>query len=418
MKLGESHNQEAARWGRPLDGVRILALEQMQALPFATQLLARLGADVVKVELPGRGDSARASKPAIVRENGEAAGATFVRNNLNKRSIAVDYTTDRGRQLVADLADQVDVVGENLGPGRAEKFGLGYDDLYNQRLIYVSITGFGTLDASPYATWPAYAGVAEAMSGMYEYSRRPHEDPVVNPLGGTGDSGTGLYAVIALLAALRHRDVTGEGQFVDIAIYDSMLSLLDLAYNYWSMGVRRQPDEPQRIPVIAGSFRTGDGFVMLQIARPHQLERLAGLLGHPEWTGQDEFADGRWPDAYEPIVRPALEEWSKNLSNLDAARTLAEAGIPAGPCYSGSQVPDDEHVKLRRMVVEIPNGVDEPALVGGNPIKMTKMVEGPDRPLPLLGEHTDEVLGELLGLDGDAVDDLRLAGVIDGGKGG
>ena len=163
MKLGESHNQEAARWGRPLDGVRILALEQMQALPFATQLLARLGADVIKVEMPGRGDSGRAAKPAIVRENGEAVGATFVRNNLSKRSIAVDYTTDRGRQLVADLAAKVDVVCENLGPGRAEKFGLGYDDLSNPRLVYVSITGFGSLDPSPYAKWPAYAGVTEAM---------------------------------------------------------------------------------------------------------------------------------------------------------------------------------------------------------------------------------------------------------------
>lgn len=414
MKLGESHNQEAARWGRPLDGVRILALEQMQALPFATQLLARLGADVIKVEPAGRGDAARASKPAMVRENGEAVGATFVRNNLNKRSVAVDYTTDPGRRLVVDLAAEVDVVCENLGPGRAEKFGLGYDDLYHPRLIYLSVSGFGTLDPSPYAAWPAYACVAEAMTGMYELSRRPHQDPVINPLGGTGDTGTGLYAVIGLLAALRHRDVTGEGQFVDVAIYDSMLSLIDLAYNYWSMGVRGDPDEPRRIPVIAGSFRAGDGFVMLQIARPHQLERLADLLGRPDWIGRDEFTDGRWPDAYEPIVRPALEDWSKSLSNLDAARALAEAGIPAGPCYAGSQVPDDEHVDLRRMVVEIPrtDGVDEPVLVAGNPIKMTKMVEGPDRPLPFLGEHTDDVLGGLLGLDPAALADLRRAGVI------
>jgi len=414
MKLGDSHNTEAARWGRPLDGIRILALEQMQALPFATQLLARLGADVIKVEMAGRGDASRLSRPAMVRENGETVGATFVRNNLNKRSVAVDYTTDRGRQVVADLAGQVDVVCENLGPGRAEKFGLAYDDLRRPGLIYLSISGFGTLDESPYAKWPAYACVAEAMSGMYEFSRRPHQDPVINPLGGTGDTGTGLYAVIGLLAALRHRDVTGEGQFVDVAIYDSMLSLIDLAYNYWSMGVRPEPDEPRRLPVIAGSFRARDGFVMLQIARAHQLQRLVDLLGHPEWTEQDEFADGRWPDTYEPIVRPALEAWAKDRSNLDAARALAEAGIPAGPCYAGSQVVDDEHVKLRRMVVEIPrtDGVDEPVLVAGNPIKMTKVVEGPDRPLPLLGEHTDEILGDLLGLDGDAVDELRRAGVI------
>jgi len=409
-------SRETGPWGRPLDDVTVLALEQMQAIPFATQLLARLGADVIKVETPGRGDSGRTSKPAITWPNGEEAGATFLRNNLGKRSVAVDYTTERGRQLVLDLAAKVDVVCENLGPGRAEKFGLGYDDLraVNPKLVYVSVTGFGKLDPSPYANWPAYAAVGEAMSGMYEFARLPHQDPIINPLGGIGDTGTALYALVGLLAALRHRDRMGEGQFVDVAMYDSMLSLLDLSFNYWSLGLRREPDAPRRVPLILSSFRTGDGFVILQVPRPYQLSRLVGLLGHPEWEQQEEFGPGRWPDAYEPIIRPALEEWSKDMTNLEAARALAEAGIPAGPCYTAEQVIADEHVKLRQMIVEIPrtDGVDQPVLVAGNPIKMTKLAEEPDRPLPMLGEHTDEVLAELLGLDQAAVDELRQTGVV------
>ena len=178
----------------------------------------------------------------------------------------------------------------------------------------------------------------------------------INPLGGTGDSGTGLYAVIGLLAALRHRDVTGEGQFVDIAIYDSMLSLLDLAYNYWSMGVRWEPDEPRRSP--------GDRRLVPHRRRLRRCCRSPARTSSSGWPrcSATPSGDRAAPVRRRPVAghlrtdRPAaLEDWSKDRSNLDAARALAEAGIPAGPCYAGSQVPDDEHVKLRRsMIVEIP----------------------------------------------------------------
>ena len=295
MHLGESHRYEEGDWGRPLDGVSILALEQMQVLPFATQMLARLGADVIKVEPPGRGDSGRASLPAMVRPNGESLGATFLRNNLNKRSITIDMTTEQGRDLVLDLADKVDVVCENLGPGRADRLGVGWEAVRwrNPRAIYCSISGFGNLDPSPYKKWPAYAVVAEAMSGMYEYARLPHQPPIVNPLGGIGDSGTGFYALVGILAALRHRDRMGEGQFVDIAMYDAMANLLDLAYNYWSLGLRKDPDQPRRLPLILDSFKAADGWVVLQVARPHQFERLCALLGRTEWPKEFNNLDSR-----------------------------------------------------------------------------------------------------------------------------
>lgn len=416
MQLGDHHHYEQGEWGRPLDGVRVLALEQMQVLPFATQMLARMGADVVKVEPPGRGESGRASLPAVVRPNGESIGATFLRNNLSKRSVAIDLTTPRGQALVRDLAAKVDVVCENLGPGRASRYGLDWPTLSaaNPRLVYLSISGFGNLDSSPYRAWPAYAGVAEAMTGMYEYARQPHQPPVVNPLGGIGDSGTGLYALVGLLAALRHRDQMGEGQYVDISMYDAMVSLLDLAYNYWSLGLRRDPDEPRRVPLILDAFRASDGWVFLQVSRPHQFERLAGLLHHEEWLDDDRFAGNGWAAQFEPVVRPALETWASGTTMLETARVLAEAGLAAAPCYSGAQVADDEHVRRHRMVVEVPrrDGVDQPVLVAGNAIKMSKVPDGPDRDFPYLGEHTDEVLAELLGLDGPALEELRRDGVV------
>ncbi len=416
MKLGETYNEQARQWGRPFDGVRVVALEQMQALPFATQLLARLGADVVKVEPPGRGDSGRASSPAITRPNGESVGATFLRNNLDKRSVTIDVTRPAGRQLVLDLATRADVVCENLGPGRAAKVGLAYEDvrLVNPQAIYLSISGFGNLEPSPYRDWPAYAAVAEAMSGIYEYARRPHQPPIINPLGGIGDTGTALYALIGLLAALRHRERIGEGQFVDISMYDAMLSLCDLSYNYWSLGLVRDPEQPVRLPLILDSFRASDGWVVLQVGRPHQFERLAGILGHPEWVGDRRFDDGGWVGQFEPTVRPALEEWAAGRTMLESARALAEAGLAAAPCYAGSQVAADEHVRLRRMVVEVSrtDGVDQPVLVAGNPVKMTKVAEGPDRPMPMLGEHNREVLAEWLELDAGQIDRLGADGVL------
>jgi crotonobetainyl-CoA:carnitine CoA-transferase CaiB-like acyl-CoA transferase len=416
MQLGESHRYEEGDWGRPLDGVTVLAIEQMQVLPFATQMLARLGADVIKVEPPGRGDSGRQSLPAITRANGESLGATFLRNNLCKRSIAVDVTTERGRDLVLELAGKVDVVAENMGPGRADRLGLGWKDMAQRhpRLVYVSISGFGTLDPSPYEKWPAYAVVAEAMSGMYEYARQPHQPPIVNPLGGIGDSGTGLYALVGVLAALRHRDRTGQGQLVDIAMYDAMVNLLDLAFNYWSLGLRRDPDEPRRLPLILDSFKARDGWVVLQVARPHQFARLAALLGRDEWTTDERFAGTGWFEQWEAAVRPALEAWAADKSTLDTAKTLAEAGLAAAPCYSGAQVGTDEHVVAHRMVVEIPraDGVEQPVWVAGNPIKMSKVPDGPDRDYPALGEHTDEVLADLLGMDEGTLAELRSQGVV------
>jgi crotonobetainyl-CoA:carnitine CoA-transferase CaiB-like acyl-CoA transferase len=405
---------------KPLEGVRVLALEQMQALPNATQLLARLGAEVIKVESPDRGDSGRAAQPAAIVNPGDTpVGATFLRNNSGKKSIAVDLKSDRGRELMLQLAQHVDVVCENLGPGRAERLGLGYDAVStaSPAIVYLSISGFGADAESPYAAWPAYAAVAEAMSGIYEHSRRAHQAPIVNPVGGLGDTGTGLFAVVGLLAALRHRDRTGEGQFVDVSMFDAMLSICDIVTNFWSMGVRRDPEAELRNPVILDSFRAADGWLMLQVSRRHQFDRFADLLGRPEWKDDQRLSTAwGWADHFEDIIRPAVEVWASGRTKLAAARTLAESGIPAAPCNSPGDVVGDPHVRAHRMLVEIPryDEVEQPVLVAGNPVKMSLMPDEPAGHLPRLGEHTTQVLGDLLGLDVAALGELRRQGIVGG----
>ena len=185
MQLGDIGNSDALVNGKPLDGVRILALEQMQALPYATQLLARLGATVVKVEHPGGGDLGRGSMPAMKDPQGRNIGATFVRNNLNKRSICVDLKSPAGRDLILRLAPKFDIVAENFKGGALSRMGLGYDDIraVHPAAIYLSISGFGNTTPTPYDGWPAYAGVAEAMSGLYDWKRQPGQPPAISPVG-------------------------------------------------------------------------------------------------------------------------------------------------------------------------------------------------------------------------------------------
>ena len=227
----------------PLSGVRVLALEQMQALPFATQLLARLGAEVVKVEHPRSGDLGRGSLPAMPGPDGAPMGATFVRNNLGKRSVAIDFGTPTGRDLVLQLAPHFDVVCENFKSGSLAAKGLGFDDVtaVHPSVVYLSVSGFGNTTDTPYAGWPAYAAVAEAMSGLYDWKRHPDEPPVASPVGALGDIGTALYGVIGVLAGLRQRDLTGEAQYVDVAMFDAMVTFADVVVNWWSMGMRPDP---------------------------------------------------------------------------------------------------------------------------------------------------------------------------------
>ena len=412
MHLGDVANADAAGNGKPLDGVRILAAEQMQALPFATQLLARLGAEVVRVEHPVTGESGRGALPAVDDPQGRRLGATFLRNNLNKRSVGIDLKHPAGRELFLDLAAGFDVVGENFKAGTMDRLGLGYEVLAARypELIYVSVSGFGNLGDSPYRSWPAYAMVPEAMSGLYDYARQGDEPPRVVPAGALGDISSGLFAVIGVQAALRQRDRTGRGQMVDIAMLDAMVAMADVVTNFWSLG-RRSTE----LEVLMSSFRASDGWFAMQVAREHQFEALAGLVGRPEWLTDPRFATRKgWADHLEDVVRPAVDAWAAGLTRLEVCDALGAANIPSGPCFTAPEVIDDPHVQLRNMLVEMPrpNGDGDPVLIPGNPVKLSEVAEGPETRVPYVGEHTDEVLRAELGLDDDALAALRDEGVI------
>lgn len=397
---------------RPLDGVRVLAAEQMQALPYATQLLARLGADVVKVEPPA-GESGRASQPAMLDPQGRQVGATFLRNNLDKRSVALDLKSERGRELFLELVPSFDVVAENFKAGTMERLGLGYQAVRaaHPGVIYASVSGFGN-NGSPYGSWPAYASIVEAMSGIYDYTRRPDEPPRANPVGALGDISSALFATIGILAALRHRDVTGEGQHVDVAMLDATVAMTDIVTNFASLGLPRQPYPP---PYILDTFKAKDGWFVMQLVREHQFVRLAETIGHAEWVQNERLSDRvGWGEHLEDIIRPGIEGWAAGRTKMEAAQELMAAGVAAGPCLEAREVLTDPHIAARNMLVamERTDGVDDPVLIPGNPVKLSSVPEGEERRVPWVGEHTCEVLRAELGLDDAQLAALAETGII------
>jgi len=414
MELGAITNPDAVQYGKPLEGVRILALEQMQALPYATQLLARLGADVVKVESVKGGDLGRGSQPGITDPDGRFVGATYLRNNLDKKSICVDLKAPEGKQLILDLAPKFDIVAENFKGGALSRMGLGYDDIaaVHPGVIYLSVSGFGNTVETPYDGWPAYAAVAEAMSGIYDYKLEPGRPPAVSPVGALGDIGTALFGTIGILAALRHRDRTGLGQYIDVAMFDAMVSMTDLVTNFWSLGLRPAPG--QGLAMVLDGFEASNGWFIIQVGREHEFERLANLVGKPEWLTDERLSTrAGWREHMDDILRPGVKEWAADKTNIEACKALADAGVAAGPCLTAQQVIDDPHVAARNMLMEIPRPEGgDPVLTPGNPIKMSRVSEGPDVRMPWLGEHTNEVLAAELGLDEARIEQLRADGVI------
>jgi crotonobetainyl-CoA:carnitine CoA-transferase CaiB-like acyl-CoA transferase len=384
----------------------------MQALPFATQLLARLGADVVKIESLS-GDQGRTSFPAIKDPQGRNVGATFLRNNLNKRSVCVDLKNPKGRQLVLDLAPGFDIVAENSRPGAMERLGLGYDDVraVHPAVVYVSVSGFGNTPGTPYRDWPAFAAIVESMSGIYEMKRPAGLPPAMAPVGALGDISAALFATIGILAAIRQRDLTGEGQYVDVAMLDSVVAMTDIVTNFWSLG----GSAGSTGELILNGFRAKDGWFVLQVGREHHFARLIELIGHPEWQDDPRFATRKgWLDHLETVIRPAIEDWAKDMTKIEVCHVFSEAGIAAGPCFNDEEVARDPHLAARQMLVGMPrtDGVEQPVLIPGNPVKISGMPEIEDHRVPWLGEHTDAVLEAELGLSPQEVADLRAANVV------
>ena len=408
-----------------LDGIKVLDLSRVLAGPWCTQILADLGADVVKVERPGVGDDTRGWGPPFLKDadGQDTDQATyFTACNRNKRSVTIDMATAEGQALLKQMAARSDIVVENFKTGGLAQYGLDHESLRaaDPRLVYCSITGFG--HDGPYAERAGYDLMVQAMTGMMSITGRPDEAPGGGPLRvgvALTDLFTGVYAATAILAALRVRERTGEGQHIDMALLDvGMAILANQASAFLNTGVapRRQGNShPSLAPYQ--DFHTQDGSMLLAIGNNGQFARFCEAAGHAEWTADPRFATNSLRVAHREALVALMEGVTRTRSTAEWVALLQDKAVPCGPINDIAQAFDDAQVKARGLAVPLPR--DAQALGDGierivgvaSPLRLAATPAVLRHAPPALGQHTDEVLAEL-GVDASEIEALRAAGVI------
>ena len=387
----------------PLSNIRVLDLSRIMAAPWAGQILADLGADVIKVERPGAGDDTRTWGPPFLKDaSGKATkeAGYYLSVNRGKRSIALELDRPEGQTVVRALAARSDIVLENFKVGTLKRFGLDYEGLkaVNPRIIYCSVTGFG--QTGPKREAAAYDFMIQAMGGLMSITGERDGMPGGGPQK-VGvpivDLMTGMYATVGVLAALARRNETGQGEYIDLAMLDVQAAFLANQAMNWLVsgnapkrGGNRHPNiQPQDV------FPCADGFVALAVGNDGQFGRLAEILGHPEWIGDERFATNPARVRNHPLLDPLLRAEFASRSRRELIDALDAAGVPCSPINTVPEVFAEPQVQHRNMLRKLPHPTagEVPQVV--SPLNFTNEPLAFDRPPPLLGQHTEEILREL-----------------------
>jgi crotonobetainyl-CoA:carnitine CoA-transferase CaiB-like acyl-CoA transferase len=401
-----------------LDGIRVIDLTRVLAGPLTGQMLADLGAEVIKVEQPGRGDEARGYGPPFLGDEAAGGSSFFLAANRNKKSVTIDFAQPAGRAIVADLARDADVVLENFRVGTLARHGLDYATLsvLNPRLVYCSITGFG--QTGPYRERPGYDAIFQSMGGLMSSIGRPDDAPGGGPMR-TGlsitDVITSLYAGTAIVAALYRRDThDGQGEYIDVALLDSTVAAMSHYAMYYLISGTVPPRRGNagNGGVPSQVFPCRDGAIMLTVGNDAQFSRFCRALEHPELLDDTRFATGVERIRHRDALIPILERIFLERDVAEWLRRLVELDIPAGPIYDMSQVFEDPQARERALRRPAAGSAFGPLDVVANPIRYASEPVTSYRAPPRLGEHTDEVLAGLLGLGRTTLDELRASAVI------
>ncbi|MCW5609966.1 MAG: CoA transferase [Rubrivivax sp.] len=407
-----------------LQGLRVLDLSRVLAGPWCTQTLADLGAEVIKVERPGSGDDTRGWGPPFLKDRDgrdTAEAAYFLGTNRNKRSVTIDIARPEGQDLVRRLAAGCDVVVENFKVGDMARYGLDAASLraLNPRLVYCSITGYG--QTGPYRDRAGYDYAVQGIGGLMSVTGERDDLPGGGPqkVGvAVADLFTGMYATVAILAALRHRDASGEGQVVDMALLDTQVAMLaNLGANYLvtRQAPRRAGNAHQNI-VPYQVFEVADGHLILAVGNDGQFERFCGVAGCPELATDPRFTRNADRVRHRATLVPLLEPVLKRRTRADWLAALEAAKVPCGPINDLADVFADPQVRARGMTVKMAHPHTDALELVASPMKLSATPVQLRRPPPLLGQHTDEVLAEF-GVTDDERRRLRALGVIGAGSG-
>lgn len=393
---------------KPLQDIVVLDLTRVLAGPYCGMVLADYGCNVVKIEPPGEGDDSRAFGPFVGKES-----AYFMSLNRNKRSMTLNLKEQEARDLFKEMVRKADVVLENYRPGTMEKFGLGYEDLrkINPRIIYGACSGFG--HTGPYSQKPGYDILAQAMGGIMSITGPEGGEPV--RVGASiGDIIAGLFTTIGVLMALHHRTLSGEGQKIDVSMLDCQLAVLENAIaRYFVSGTAPKPlgtRHPSLTPFDA--FKSKDGSIIIGVGNNKLWEKLCDIIGLPELKSDARFNSNSLRTQNYKELYVHLNDAFKGKSTAEWIVELEAAGIPCGPINTIDKVVSDPQVLFREMIVETVHPVAGPVKMAGAPIKMSATPGSVDTPAPMLGQHTADILGELLGKTAAEVEDLQRRQIV------
>ena len=394
---------------KPLKGIRVIDLTRVLAGPFCTMNLADLGAEVIKIEVPGRGDDSRGFAP--IMPNGDSGYYYSV--NRGKKSVTLDLRTAEGAEILRELAAKSDVVVENFSPGTMERFGVGYNHLSARHpaIIMCSISGFG--QSGPMAAAPAYDIVAQALGGTMSITGLPGGDPLRCGVS-IGDLSGALYGIIGILAALRTRDATGKGQHVDIAMLDCQVAMLEDAIARFSVSKKIPGPLGTRHPSITPfqQFRASDAFFVAGAGNESIWQRMCDAIGMPELKNDARFALNADRTAHHAELEKILAPHFATRTRAYWLEKLEGAHVPCAPIANVEEVTQNSHLKEHRMILHADHPSFEDLIVPGTPLRNPDSTATPDTRAPKLGQHTDEVLSGLLGLSTSDLADLRTRSII------
>ena len=396
---------------KALDGIRVIDMTHNQAGPACTQMLAWLGADVIKLEEPGKGDVARTN----MKDKEDSDSLFFLILNANKQSLTLNLKTDEGKALFKEVIASADVLVENFGPGALDRLGLGYDVLseINERLVYATIKGFGTY--GPYSDFKSFEPIAQAMGGAMCATGFPDNPPTfVWPA--IGDSGTGMHMAIGILAALQQRHATGKGQEVEVSMQDSVVNIMRISLrDHQRLGGVQPRTGNQLGKNVPGSTYPcapgGPNDYIFIFAQQQMWKAFAAAIERPDIIDDPRYAttEARWENR--GTLNPIIEGWTRQRTKHEAMKILGDAGVPSGACQDTGEIFEDPHLREREMVLDLdypPRGTYQ---MVGCPVKLSDSPADIQRP-PMLGEHTDALLGDICGTDSQTLARLHEEGVI------
>lgn len=392
----------------PLQNLRVLDFTRIYSGPYCTMLLADLGAETIKVEMPQVGDDARRFTPFKNNESGY-----YMYLNRNKKGITLDLKSPEGKNIALKLAKWADVLVENFSPGTMERLGLDYDTIceMNPQIVYASISGFG--QTGPLREKAAYDAVAQAMGGLTGITGYPDKPPV-KAGASIADANAGIHAAFGIMTALYYRQLTGKGQYVDVSMLDAVFSTLENSVVQYTMtGVNPQRiGNEHMVSAPFDSFPTKDDYVVVATANDRLFQKLAEVMGREDLLKDARFVTNLLRKQNYAQLKPIIAEWTKQHTTAEVVQFLDRAKVPVAPVLSIQQLVEHPQVKARNMLVEVEHPIAGKVSMPGFPIQFSATPGSVRTPAPLLGQHTDEVLLDILGLTQNKINELRIKKVL------